>query len=430
MSRTRSIGIRLLLIALVLAAAGGAYAFGGGVLGTTAATYNVGGINLKVNSAAFYNGSAYAPSTWSAKDLQPYVDKFFTFSDIKPGDYGRTVISLHVKKASAWVCLAFSNFKDLDNGVNEPEDPPDLNNEIRGELGNGMEFFAWRDDGDNVFEVGEVPLFGTTTQSAIQTLKDKTYALADYAHGPAWLANSVHYVGISWCAGNLTVNLTTAVIICDGTALGNEAQTDSLSLDVSLTAVPYTQSPKFLCTPQKDECEEDDDDDDDEEYEDDDSVHDDYDGKDRDGDGKDHDWGHDKDDYDGKDRDKDGKDHDGADDRDDHDGKDSDKDGKDHDGNDDDEDDCDDKDKEKEEICHFTSSKKNPTQILEVSHSAVDAHITNHGDYVIETDQDEQDCREGKRHDEEDDKEHEYSWYNWGYDSYGHGGSCNLGKRS
>lgn len=337
------IGIRLALLALVGGVAVGAY-MTSGAFGATAATYSVGGIDLKVNSRAFYNGSAYAPSSWYAKDLQPYVDKFFKFYDIKPGDYGRTIISLHVKKASAYVCLAFSNFKDLENDVNEPEDAPDLNNAISGELGEGMEFFSWRDDGDNVFEVGEVPLFGTTSQSAIQTLKNKTYALADYAHGPTWPAGSVRYVGIAWCAGDLMVNLATAVITCDGGTLGNEAQTDSLMLDVSLTAVPYTQDPKFLCVPppKDDECDDEDDEDDDDEIM----------------------GGHRSSNY----------------------------------GGDDDSDDSDDDDEDEDE------------------------------------DENDEDCEDededDDNDDEDDDKEHEYSWYNWGYDSYGHGGSCNLGKRS
>lgn len=418
------IGARLILLALVLGVVGGTYLMSGS-LGSTAATYSVGGIDLKVDSKAFYNTAYYPQSSWSAKDLQPYYDQFFDFPDVKPGDTGTTTISLHVKKASAYVCLAFSDFKDNENGRNEPEQWVDATN-VLGELGKGIEFFAWHDDGDNTFEVGEKPLFGTSSQSAIQTVKDKKYALSDYTHGPVWLANSLHYVGISWCAGNLTVNLANAKVSCDASALANEAQTDSLAFSVSLTAVPYTQDTKFVCEGKKEKpCDEDDD-----------SIHDDHDGKDSDGDGKDHDWGNDKDDYDGKDWDKDGKDHDGEDDRNDKDGKDYDKDGKDKDGKEDSSDgkSCkDDKDTYKDEICHFTGSKKNPTNIIEVSHYAVGAHVSNHGDYVIETDKDEKDCKEGKKHDDDKEKDKhevkgEYIWYYYG--DNGNGGSCNVDKRS
>ena len=102
---------------------------------------------------------------------------------------------------------------------------------------------------DRKFEVGEKPLFGTSTQSAVQVLNYKTYALADSKHGEVYKKDSTHYVGIRWCAGNLTVNLATAKITCDGKAMGNETQTDSLQTDVVITATQATEHSDFLCTP-------------------------------------------------------------------------------------------------------------------------------------------------------------------------------------
>lgn len=239
-----SIITRIALLLVVVAGAGVAYAARNVEAQTTFATN---GIDLLVDSKAFYNGAAYPKSTWSLKDLKPHADKFFKFTDVKPGDYGRTVISLHTKKDSAWMCLSFDGWEDKENGRNEPEKKADTSSNQNGELADGMEFFAWFDDGDNKFEVGEKVLFGTSTQSGVQTVKNKTYTLADYKKGPAWAKNSVHYVGIAWCAGNMSVNLSTAVIGCDGTTIGNEAQTDSLSFDVSIEAVPSKQNPKFTC---------------------------------------------------------------------------------------------------------------------------------------------------------------------------------------
>lgn len=255
MGRTRPIVIRLAVIAAALAGAFGAYSMGTFV-SPTAATFTTGGIELTIDSKAFYNKLAYPKSTWSAKDLKPYYDRFFDFKDVKPGDTGTTTISLHIKKASAYACLTFDDFKDSENGQNEPEKPTDPTTTL-GELGKGVEFFAWYDDGDNKFEVGEKPLFGTTTQSAIQTVKNKTYALADYAHGSAWLDGSTHYVGIAWCAGNMSVNLAAAKVGCDAAALGNDAQTDSLSFSVALSAVSSTQDKKYLCGPKPDNHEHD-----------------------------------------------------------------------------------------------------------------------------------------------------------------------------
>jgi hypothetical protein len=52
---------------------------------------------------------------------------------------------------------------------------------------------------------------------------------------------------VNWCAGNLTVDVAQAKITCDGTALGNEAQTDSMGVDVVLRAVSSQNQPKFTC---------------------------------------------------------------------------------------------------------------------------------------------------------------------------------------
>src|SRR3990167_7555472 len=110
-----------------------------------------------------------------------------------------------------------------------------------------MEFFGWLDDGDNKFEKEEKPLFGTTTQSASIVLDDKTYVIGDAGNGNSCKVNQSRYVGIYWCAGNLSVNLSTNTISCDGSTLGNEAQTDSMSVDVSIRAMPSKENPKFLC---------------------------------------------------------------------------------------------------------------------------------------------------------------------------------------
>jgi hypothetical protein len=224
-----------------------------GVLGSTFATGSgTGSLELLIDSTSIYNGVLQPQLSWQLKDLKPGVDHFFQFNDIKPGDQGTTTISVHVKKNAAWVCLDFLNLKDMENGRNEPEGIVDANN--TGELSKELEFFAWRDDGDKHFEIGEQPLFGATgDQSAIKVLKGQSYALADSIHKPAYQPNQTKYIGIAWCAGNLSVNVATAQVSCDGKAMGNEAQTDSMSLDVSIRAVAADQQSKFTCTSSNDD---------------------------------------------------------------------------------------------------------------------------------------------------------------------------------
>lgn len=237
--------IKIGIIATVVVMVG-VVAVHGETVGTTFATGSgTGGLELKIDSKTFYNGKFMYNLSWHLKNLVPGVDKFFSFDDVKPGDRGTTTISLHIKKNPAWVCLDFENLKDKENGRNEPE--KEIDNDGQGELSEELEFFAWRDDGDNVFEVGEEPLFGTDEQKAKVVLGDATYALADSNTGDMYQPNKTKYIGITWCAGDLEVDLQTAEISCDATAMGNEAQTDSMTLDVILRAVSAKQQPWFRC---------------------------------------------------------------------------------------------------------------------------------------------------------------------------------------
>lgn len=228
-----------------------AYAFlaSGANNGFTFATYDSQGkpLELKIDAKTFYNGVLQPQLTWNLKNLVPGVDKFWNFDDIKPGDTGTTSISIHIKNGPAYVCLDFYNFKDFENGINEPESHVD-NSSTTGELAEGLEFFAWKEgDGDRVFEPAESPLFGTTSQSAVQVLGNTTYAIADALHGNPIQNGVVKYVGVYWCAGDLDVNLATGKATCNGEVLGNEAQTDSMEVDVAIRAVSASQQPNFRC---------------------------------------------------------------------------------------------------------------------------------------------------------------------------------------
>lgn len=241
---TRGIRIALILSLCVFLA----YVFvaEGQGAGTTFATGSgQGKFDLKVDSTTYYNGVLEPTRTWNLKNLVPGVDKFWSFGDVKPGDTGTSSISLHISGGPAYACLDFYNYADYENGMNEPEAAVD-NSSTTGELAEGLEFFAWRDDGDKKFEVGEVPLFGTSTQSAAVVLNNTSYAIADALTGSP-LSGSTKYIGVYWCAGNLTVNTATAVASCDGQVLGNEAQTDSMVVDIGIRAVAASLQPKFTC---------------------------------------------------------------------------------------------------------------------------------------------------------------------------------------
>ena len=240
-----------LLVVLVANGAGSGYTF------ATKDGQGKTGLELKVDSRAVYNGVLQPALSWKLKDLVPGVDHFFNFDDVKPGDMGQHTISLHVKKNPAYVCLDFNNLKDFENDVNEPESIVD--HFSGGELSKNLEFFAWRDDGDNVFEKNEKVIFGASaTETASTLLSSTTYAVADANSGNSCAVDSINYVGIIWCAGDLQVDLKKAKVSCDGSGLGNIIQTDSMSVDVILRAVQANTNNGFKCKkevlPPKPEC--------------------------------------------------------------------------------------------------------------------------------------------------------------------------------
>ncbi len=237
--------IRIFALTVVVGVLAAGWVRADSVGATFATGSGQGGIELKIDAKTYYNNVLQPKLSWALKNLEPWCDFFFDFDDVKPGDTGTTTISIHIKQNPAFVCLDFKNYKEKENGINEPESL--LDNDNDGELGEELEFFAWRDDGDNKFEVGEKALFGTSSQSAVQTLKNTSYPLADATTGNPYQPNQTKYIGITWCAGNLSVDVATAKVSCDATAMDNEAQTDSLTLDVSFRAVPSKQNPNFTC---------------------------------------------------------------------------------------------------------------------------------------------------------------------------------------
>lgn len=178
-------------------------------------------------------GSA-CDGTWAAADLG--TQKFFNFSDIKPGDSGENTVSLHVANNDAWLRLIIKDVTDLDNSCNEPEGSDEMLNldgsvstipscSTTGELRENLLFSVWLDqgyesgfqgkekdegEGDNIWQ-GESYEPMIITEGPIDT-DGETWDLKDL--DDAYLASGdTAYFGIAW-------NLPDVV--------GNIVQTDSL----------------------------------------------------------------------------------------------------------------------------------------------------------------------------------------------------------
>ena len=255
------------VIAVVIAGATGA--FFSDTETSTGNTFTAGAIDLTVDSTQHYNGNVcvwdpneglqggplgawiwsgpvgsypvpgtYCYGSWALTDLQDGVQKFFNFGDIKPGDEGEDTISLHVLNNDAWVCAEVSNLTSLDNGQTEPELLVD-NTGLDGELDSTMLWKVWRDDGDNIQEIGndssnsdvdETTLLSGNPTDGVLALYDSTTL-----NGPL-LGGITAYLGVAWTLPAES---------------GNETQTDSLTGDISFRVEQSRNNEGFRCDGQE-----------------------------------------------------------------------------------------------------------------------------------------------------------------------------------
>jgi predicted ribosomally synthesized peptide with SipW-like signal peptide len=274
-----SVGIIVFGAALVIGATG---AFFSDTETSNANTFTAGAIDLTVDSTQHYNhmvctagveASTWQPEpgftpevghypvtgspctgTWTATDLG--AQQFWNFTDVKPGDEGENTVSLHIDSNPAWACVDVSLTKNDDVTCNDPEtaaEGANCNNSIPsadfdGELAQNLKFAAWADDGDNIWEVNEPLLFSNQSGPASDVLGGKTYALADVTTGSGPMpGGTTNYIGLAWCAGNQTVDTLTHTITCDGAAMGNDTQTDSMQANVAFRVVQSRNNPNFVC---------------------------------------------------------------------------------------------------------------------------------------------------------------------------------------
>jgi predicted ribosomally synthesized peptide with SipW-like signal peptide len=185
-------------------------------------------------------------SLWGEKNLGA-GDTFFNFDDVKPGDRGVNVISLHPDSNPAWVCLSTADEKDIENSNIEPEQSAGDTSAPAGELSPYLKVFAWWDtDADGFYDAGENQI-GSTDFGTLGTL-----ALADAGTiGGALPGGQVSNLGLYWCAGDLAAPIAGSVFSCDGEGMGNVAQTDSYTTDMVFYAIQERGSERFSCANMK-----------------------------------------------------------------------------------------------------------------------------------------------------------------------------------
>lgn len=267
MNRTKRILLSFVLVGTVATLAGiGSRAFFSDTETSTGNVLSAGSVDLKIDSECEYYQDGLPVGcdgfgTWESTDLTN--ERFYNFGDVKPGDWGENTISLTVVDNPAWACMHIGNMVNSENDLIDPEvEAGDITPAV-GELSENLHFTAWLDqgatpgwqgkdedqgEGDNVWqgETAEPLLFSNEQGPASDVLGGKTYTLADSAFGGALAGNVTHYIGLQWCAGTMTIDGST--ITCDGSTMGNESQTDSISADMSFYVEQERNNSDFTCS--------------------------------------------------------------------------------------------------------------------------------------------------------------------------------------
>jgi len=224
---------------------------------------------LPANATQFPQAGVECTGTWPLANLDGegegfVVGTFFDFDDIKPGDEGENTISIHIDSNDAWMCVDLENVAGADP-VETATEPEDTEEDFLGDITHGatladseldenLFFFAWLDDGDNVYEPGDAIGTSTAVETAFgapvaaSTLSAQTWALADSTTGNGPIqGDQTGYIGVYWCAG--TISVVGDVLSCDGEDMGNEAQTDSWSADLNFYVEQSRNNEDFVCNP-------------------------------------------------------------------------------------------------------------------------------------------------------------------------------------
>lgn len=215
-------------------------------------TFNPAGLlyNLNIHrpQAECAADSAFQQSChlWTEKDLGT-GDTFFNFGDVKPADWGTNVISLHVSSNDAYACLLVGNKDDKENTLLSPEiaagDLPGVGNPNgKGELSDYLNVFTWGDtNGDGMFNGSEVAL-GSGPLSSLSSIMSM-----DPSNSQSLPANTAENIGLVWCAGTLTTPILNSPFVCNGSGMGNKAQSDSFTADLTAYAEQTRNNGAFRC---------------------------------------------------------------------------------------------------------------------------------------------------------------------------------------
>jgi predicted ribosomally synthesized peptide with SipW-like signal peptide len=175
---------------------------------------------------------------WSEKDLDT-GDYFWKFDDVKPGDYGTDIISLHVFNNDAYSCMMVTNPQDNENVILDSEVGDITDGPGNGELSQFLNAVVWLEaNGDNTHNSGETILYGPGSLVNMASMNRLPLTATTTAN-----------IGVAWCFGAQSVDPTTGVISCTGAGNQNIAQSDVLLTSLTAYAVQQRNNASFACSP-------------------------------------------------------------------------------------------------------------------------------------------------------------------------------------
>ena len=173
---------------------------------------------------------------WREKDLTGN-ETFFNFDDVKPGDWGTNIISLHVFGNNAYSCLLVTDPVDNENTLTGPE--LKLNDTVAtGELSQFLSAVVWVDNTpqNNQYDAGETILYGPKALKDIKTMTRLPLTVTTTA-----------YVGLAWCLGTQTIDQVNGIISCSGAGNQDIAQTDIFLASLTAYAEQQRNNDNFSC---------------------------------------------------------------------------------------------------------------------------------------------------------------------------------------
>jgi|SRR3989338_3435607 len=233
-----------LIVAVAALVTGATVAFFNDTETSSGNIFTAGSIDLTVDSFGHtYNGQ-FTSDGWEPTDLTN--EKFFTLQDFKPADLFRRSISLHVESNDAWICIGAPNLDDQENVMTETEEDAGDVLLSDGELSENVDVLIWRDTNPNgVHNLGEPIL----VDSFFDVFVDKFWPVRDSTTGTGPLPPTIpiEMLQLSLCGGNHVINGITGAVTCDGSAMGDQAQTDSLTANLVIYGEQHRNNPNFKC---------------------------------------------------------------------------------------------------------------------------------------------------------------------------------------